>query len=89
MILGKEKSEEEVIEILEHGFAILKKHGLRAFPFTVRLAEELDAETYGVMPNLEPDGEMPAWEDWRLVWQGEEYPPKYKTYEEWLRRYSR
>lgn len=89
MILGKEKSEEEVIEILEHGFRILSEAELRCFYFTLHLAHELGAETYDVVQADTPDGETPAWEDWRLVWEGVEYPPKYKTYEEWKARYAR
>lgn len=89
MILGEEKDEEEVIAILEHGFKILSEAELPAFYFTVHLAHELDAETYGVLPASTPDGETPAWEDWRLVWNGVEYPPKYKTYEEWKARYAK
>jgi hypothetical protein len=89
MILDEEKTEEEVIDILEHGFKILSENDLTAFYGTLRLAEELGANTYGVTATLLPDGEMPAWEDWRLVWRGEEYPPKYKTYEEWRERFAR
>jgi len=87
MIIGKEKTEEEVVEILEHGFAILAKAELPCFYFTLHLAHELDAETYGVVQALTPDGEMPEWGDWRLLWNGKEYPPKYKTQEEWKNRY--
>lgn len=89
MIIGKEKMRDEVIDILEHGFNILSKHGLSAFAFTLHFAEEIGAETYGVDPNITPDGEVPAWEDWRLVWDGIEYPPKYKTYAEWRARFAR
>lgn len=88
MIMGKEKTQEEVRDILEHGFQVLSKHGLAAFYFTLELADEINAETYGVLPDIRPDGEVPAWEDWRLVWQGKEYPPKYKTYEEWRKRFA-
>lgn len=88
MILGKEKDEEEVIAILEHGFKVLADAGLSAFYFTVHLAHELGAETYGVVPSVTPDGETPEWGDWRLVWGGKEYPPKYKTYEEWKTRFA-
>lgn len=89
MIMGEQKTEEEVIEILEHGFKILSKHGLAAFPFTLNFAEHIGAETYGVLPDIRPDGETPAWGDWRLVWEGKEYPPKYKTYEEWRKRFAK
>lgn len=89
MVLGKEKTEQEVVDILEHGFKVLSENDLPAFHFTVHLAHELGAETYGVEPAITPDGETPAWEDWRLVWRGVEYPPKYKTYQEWKERFSR
>lgn len=89
MILGEEKTEEEVIEILEHGFKVLADNELSAFYGTLHLAHELDANTYGVLASTLPDGETPAWEDWRLVWEGKEYPPKYKTYEAWKARYAR
>ena len=88
MVTGKEKTEEEVIEILKHGFKILSDNNLSAFHFTVHLAHELDVDTLGVVPTITPDGETPAWEDWRLIWEGKEYPPKYKTYEEWKERYA-
>lgn len=89
MIIGKEKTRDEVIDILEHGFEILHKHGLSAFAFTIHFAEELGANTYGVNANIAPDGEVPAWEDWRLVWDGVEYPPKYKSYEQWRARFAK
>lgn len=88
MVMGDEKTEEEVIEILEHGLKILSDNQLAAFPFTLQLAESLDVDTLGVLPDIRPDGETPAWGDWRLVWNGKEYPPKYKTYEEWKRRFA-
>lgn len=89
MIMDEEKPFTEVQKILEHGFEILAKNDLAAFPFTLKLAEEVGAETFGVLPDIRPDGEVPAWEDWRLVWEGIEYPPKYKTYEAWLKRFAR
>ena len=88
MILGKEKTEEEVICILEHGFKILAQHELSAFYYTLSFAGMIGANTYGVIAATLPDGETPAWEDWRLVWNGVEYPPKYKTYDEWKRRFA-
>jgi len=89
MIIGEEKTQDEVIEILEHGFKILSDNNLSAFYGTIHLAHEIGANTFGVTKNVQPGGETPAWEDWRLVWNGKEYPPKYKTYEEWKERFSR
>jgi hypothetical protein len=33
-------------------------------------------------------GPMPAWEKWRLVLFGKEYPPVYKTFAEWKKAYK-
>lgn len=88
MIMGKDKTEEEVIEILEHGFKVLADNKLQAFPFTIRLAESLGADTHGV-EGYETNDSNVNWEDWRLVWDGKEYPPKYATYEDWQERYMR
>lgn len=89
MILGKEKSKQEVIDILEHGFKVLSYNKLKSFPFTLQLAKSLGAKTYGVKPYSQDSDSFADWEDWRLVWEGKEYPPKYRTYSEWLERYSK
>lgn len=89
MVMGEEKDESEVIEILEHGFKILKDNDLPAFFGTLHVAEQVGANTFGVSAATQPHGEVPAWEDWRLVYNGVEYPPKYKTYAEWKRRFTR
>lgn len=86
MIVGKEKSKEEVIDILEHGLKVLADNGLQAFPFTLQLAESLGADTFGVEA-YELKGSDVDWGDWRLVWEGKEYAPKYATYEDWQERY--
>src|SRR5690606_21367531 len=86
MIIGGEKTEEEVIEILEHGFKILSENRLRAFPFTLQLAESLDANSYGVEAYELPPSSI-EWQDWRLIWDGVEYLPKYATYKQWKERY--
>jgi hypothetical protein len=89
MIMGRDKSEAEVVEILEHGFKVLADNNLQAFPFTLRLADSIGANTYGVEAYELPEESGVAWADWRLVWNGEEYPPKYATREEWEERWAR
>lgn len=87
MIIGKEKTEDEVIEILEHGFSILSKNKLKSFPFTLQLAEEIGAKTYGVKPykiklkNIQ-------WSDWVLIWQDKKYRSRYDSYEDWQKHYQ-
>lgn len=33
-------------------------------------------------------GTQASWEDWRLVVNGREYPPKFKSFEEWSSYYD-
>lgn len=88
MILGEEKDEDEVIEILEHGFKILAENNLKAFYPTIMLAEQLGADTFGVQEYRVKGGDV-AWGDWRLIWDGKEYPPKFKSFNEWRERFGR
>ena len=87
MIIGKEKSEEEIIAILEHGFNILAENKLKCFPFTLNFAENLFADTYGVRAYDIPDGDVP-WEEWKLIWNGKEYHSKFKSFSEWKSFYQ-
>lgn len=88
MIMGKDKTHAEVREILEHGFKVLSANNLKAFPFTLQLAKKIGAKTYDVQPYSLPDSDAP-WEAWRLLWNGEYYPPKFATQEEWAKRWKR
>ena len=87
MIIGKQKDEEEVIAILEHGFKILSANKLKCFPFTLNFAESLYASTYGVDAYDLPDGDV-NWGDWKLIWDGKEYHSKFKSFAEWRAFYQ-
>lgn len=87
MIMGKDKTKTEVKNILKHGIAVLSKNNLKAFPFTLKFAQSLGVDTAGVEAYDMPDSSV-EWGDWRMIWEGKEYPPKYKTYEEWAERWS-
>ena len=87
MIIGKEKSQSEAIQILEHGFKILADNKLQAFPFTVYLAERLEAETFGVDSYYLPDGDV-AWSDWKLVFEGNEYHSRFSSFDDWKAHYK-
>lgn len=89
MIMGRDKSEDEVRAILNHGFKILAEHNLKAFSFTLDFAKSLGANTRGVRPAPIEGEYMAEWSKWRLIWNGKAYPPKYKTEAEWRERYSR
>ena len=73
MVLGKEKTEKETIDILEHGFKILSENKLKCFPLTLEFAKSLGAKTFGVKPyRLKINPEI-KWTDWKLLFQGKEY----------------
>lgn len=88
MILGKEKTKNEVIEILEHGFRILHENNLKCFYGTYVLASHLGAETYGVKPKEVDLEKEPKWEDYHLVFENKIHKSKFKNYEKWLEYYS-
>ena len=89
MIMGKDKSQQEVIDILEHGFGVLAEHDLKAFPGTIDFAEDVNANTFGVRPYRLWGNEALPWNSWRLVLDGEEYKPLHDSYDGWYRHYNR
>ncbi len=94
LIIGTEKSKQEVIEILEHGFRILAEHKLKCFPFTLDLAKQLKCKTFGVKPyelfeSFPWEKNAIYWGDWRLIWEGEEYRSKFKSFDAWMNHYNR
>lgn len=67
------------VSIIQHGDRVLKSAGLS------RLSKlERDRE----IALLEADGKLAAWESWRLILDGVEYPPIYKTFNDWLAEFT-
>jgi hypothetical protein len=62
------------VAIMQHGDSVLFRAGLRKQTRAERDEEFRLAATRG---------EVAAWKDWRLVVDGVEYPPLYKSLEEW------
>jgi len=87
MIIGKEKSVNEVKEILEHGFKILSDNNLKCFPFTLGLARQVSANTFGVKPYKIPESKI-KWDEWKLIFEGKEYYSKFKNIDDWENTYS-
>jgi hypothetical protein len=87
MIVGKEKSEKEVKEILEHGFKILSENNLLCFPNTLSLGMSMDCETYDVKTYTLKTNNI-DWTEWKLIWNGKEYRSKFKYYDDWSKNYS-
>lgn len=89
MIMGSEKSKQEVKEILEHGLQILSKNKLECFPFTLDFAKSLGCKTYGVKAYSLPEEDNVEWGEWKLLWEGNEYKSKFATYEDWVEFYNK
>lgn len=87
MIMDMGKTEEEVIDILEHGFFILSQNKLKCFPFTLRFAESIGANTFGVKAYKQPKIEA-KWEDYHLIIDGKRYDSLFKSYEDWKNYYQ-
>lgn len=88
MIIGKEKSEKEVKEILEHGFKILADNNLKCFKHTLTLAEELNAKTFGVKSYNIPKVNI-EWKNWKLIFNNQEFKSKFKSFEDWEEFYAK
>jgi len=80
-------SREQVVSILEHGFAVLCLAGLRCFYVTEMLADAVGAEKYGVQAYIPCNENNVAWEDWTLLWGGNEYKSLHASYEAWREFY--
>lgn len=89
MVMGKDKTKDEVIDILKHGLNILSKNKLKGFYGIELLCEKLGVDTLGVkfyVPKINPNLE---WLDYKLVWNGKEYKSKFKSMTEWANHYGR
>jgi hypothetical protein len=76
------KSHEEIIDILEHGFQILKNNKLKCFFGTSEIAKRCGARTFGVKPEKVKRCNV-RWEAWRVILEGEEYYSTFRDEQEW------
>lgn len=63
------------VAIIQHGDRVLRAAGLEKKSHFEREAE---------VKKLIRQGLIADWEDWRLIFDGKEHEPIYKTYEQWL-----
>lgn len=88
MIMGKEKTKEEVKEILEHGLKILSENKLDCFFPTIVFAMDLGCETFGVDSYCIGNSGI-EWNKWRLIYNGKEYKSKFNSFFELREYYER
>ena len=86
-IIGKEKTINEVKDILEHGLKILSENYIKCFPFTLEFAKYLNCKTYNIESYNLPE-DIIEWSDWKLIWNNKEYKSKFNSYEEWYNFYN-
>ena len=79
------KSKDQINTILEHGFTVLWKAKLPAFVGLLGLMQEVSFPYKWGGEWLHPKPSSKSWSDWRLIWNGKEYGPKYKSIFEWER----
>lgn len=86
-IMGIEKSESEVKNILTHGFKILSANKLQCFIGAIELADDLGVNTLGVTNYNIPEHDV-KWGDWKLLFNGNEYKSKFKNMTAWKKHYD-
>ena len=75
-----------LMQVLKHGFKIIDANNLKAFPFTIALADNFGVKTTADPLDI-PD--QLDWEGWSMVWDGNEYKSQFKTEKEWRKFYKR
>lgn len=75
LLRKSEISHAKFVSIIQHGDSVLRKASLRRQPYEIR--EQLLRNT-----------RCAPWEDWRMVVGGFEYPPLYRTEEEWMTKFE-
>jgi hypothetical protein len=83
MIMGTEKTYEEVVDILKHGFKVLDFNKLDCFPDTFTFAQSLGVDTLGVKPYELKVNPNLKWSDWKLIFNGKEYRSNFDNIEQW------
>ncbi len=76
LLLKKEVAQSKFVAIIQYGDKVLAEAGLKRNSHSVR--EQF--YTSMVLNN-----QAAKWQDWRMVFDGKEYPPKFKTSYQWER----
>ena len=87
MIMGNEKTEEEVKDILKHGLDILKRNNLKCFWFTLEFSDSLWLDTSWIIPAFHL-WNTAKWEDWKLIFEWKEYWSNFANISEWKKHYN-
>lgn len=74
MVEKRQVTKAKYVAIIQHGDGVLADAGLK---------RATHKEREQAVTNLYLEGKIAAWEDWRLVVDDTEYPPKFKSPEQW------
>lgn len=96
MLLAKEEiNEEKTLDILYHGFRILKENNLKPFYGTARFFLKLKGfSDYAIEKEFDkrniklPNVPCAAWDKWRLIIEGKKYVSFFHSEKEWKEFYK-
>lgn len=77
------------IDVLNHGFDIIRKNDLKCFYITIDIAVRLGIKIWGIKKYTPVISKGVRWQDWKIVFNDKEYRSKFKNYEEWSNFYSK
>lgn len=86
LLYKKEIQSHYVKSIINHGFGLAKEYGFKVFYVT-----ELLGDSIGIKCPVESwrpprDIHIP-WSEWRMEWNGTQYPPQHESFESWYNNY--
>lgn len=87
MVDSGEMQEAKYLEILDHGHNVLRLLNAKDNPL-VKDVPDFIANTIESYSRYTMLKEIPAWESWRMVIDGKDYEPKFKSLAEWVSHYS-
>ncbi len=84
---------DKVAQILERGFNILNENGLEA-PYAaniiaIKLEIDYDIYVHRICEPELPPTTIAEWDDWKLIFEGEEYYSKFNSLKEWAEYYRK
>lgn len=82
----KEIKASEVQAIMQHGCDLLRLAKSEIFEGTAELCDLVRVDRSNIKVS-KPPRRMAPWGKWRLIWDGEEYKGRFKSYEHWARSY--
>lgn len=82
----KEVTAQHVRDVMEHGCEVLRRDNSPIFVGTAELCDLVSVDRAGILIMRQPN-KIADWSTWRMVWNGNEYRGKFKSFAQWRRKY--